>query len=96
MQNFDVDYEAYGEVRENLQRLVALGRLRPAMELSLELMAQGSYQVEFSDEGLMTDDIESCLKPVLKALRNRDLPAKESIAWCNQMIARDRVGFICN
>ena len=38
------------------------------MELSLELMKQGSYQVEMSDEGLMTEDIEDCLNVVLKAL----------------------------
>ena len=41
--NFDYDYEAYHEVKRNLSRLVALGQLRPAMELSLELMKQGSY-----------------------------------------------------
>ena len=37
------DYEAYHEVKRNLGRLVTLGQLRPAMELCLELMKQGSY-----------------------------------------------------
>jgi hypothetical protein len=65
------------------------------MELSLELMQQGSYQVEVSDEGLMTDEIEACLQPVLKAIRKCDLPAAEVVTWCADMLRRDRVGFIC-
>ncbi len=40
--NFSCDYEAYDRVQKNLRRLIELGQLRPAMELSLELMAQGS------------------------------------------------------
>ena len=76
--------------------MIELGQLRPAMELSLELMAEGSYQVEMSDEGLMTDDIEACLRAVLKALRKCNLPAAEVIVWCAEMIKRDRVGFLCD
>ena len=94
--NFTYDYEAYREVQQNLHCLIELGQLRPAMELSLELMDKGSYQVEMSDEGLMTDDIEACLDVVLKALRKCDLPAAEVIAWCAEMINRDRVGFLCD
>jgi len=93
--NFSYDYAAYDSVKRNLSRLVSLGQLRLAMELSLELMDQGSYQVEMSDEGLMTDDIEECLKVVIQALRKCDLPASESIAWCRDMLKKDRVGFIC-
>ena len=44
------------------------------MELSLELMKQGSCQVEMSDEGLMTYDIEECLQVVVAALKKCDLP----------------------
>ena len=66
------------------------------MELSLELMAKGSYQVEMSDEGLMTDDIESCFRPILEALKKGDLPAAEVIVWYAEMMKRDRVGFICD
>src|SRR5712692_6431431 len=51
--NFDNDYEAYQEVKRNLARLIASGELRLAMQLSLELMKQGSRQVEMSDEGMM-------------------------------------------
>ena len=66
------------------------------MELSLELMDKGGYQVESSDEGLMTEDIEACFSPVLQALPKCDLPTAEVIAWCAQMLKTDRVGFICD
>jgi hypothetical protein len=92
--NFDYDYEAYSDVKRNLGRLVGTGQLRPAMALALELMRRGSYQVEMSDEGLMTEDIESGLKVVLDALKECDLPAAEVIAWCSGMLESDRVGFI--
>ena len=49
--NFDYDYQAYSEVKRNLGRLIGSGQLRLAMPLALELMKQGSYQVEMSDEG---------------------------------------------
>jgi len=94
--NFSYDDDAYREVQQNLHRLTEMGQLRRAMELSLELIAKGSYQVEMSDEGLMTDDIEACLRPVLKALRKCDLPAADVSAWCAEMINRDRVGFLCD
>ena len=94
--NFDYDYEAYSEVKRNLSRLIDLGQLRLAMELSLELMKQGSHQVEMSDEGLMTDDIEECLQVVMQALKKCDLPPGEVIAWCAAMLKSDRVGFICD
>ena len=92
--NFAYDYEAYGEVKRNLGRLIDAGQLPLAMRLALELMKQGSYQVEMSDEGLMTQDIEDCLTEVLKALEKCELPAKEVVAWCSAMLDTDRVGFI--
>lgn len=92
--NFDYDYAAYDEVKRNLGRLIDLGQLRLAMELSLELMEQGSYQVEMSDEGLMTDDVEECLQVVVKALGKSDLPPADIVAWCKAIVKRDRVGFI--
>ena len=49
------------------------------MELSLELMNRGSYQVEMSDEGMMTEDIEECLQVVVKAVGKSDLPADDVI-----------------
>src|SRR6516165_6668596 len=92
--NFAYDYDAYQAVKRNLGRLIAAGQLRPTMQLALELMKQGSHQVEMSDEGLMTRDIEDCLSVVLQTLQQCDLPAAEIIAWCSAMQANDRVGFI--
>ncbi len=93
--NFDYDYEAYSEVRRNLSRLLDLDQLPFAMELALELMEEGSRQVEMSDEGLMTDDIEECLMVVIKALRKCGLPPGEVLAWCSAMLDNDCVKFIC-
>jgi uncharacterized Zn finger protein len=92
--NFDYDYAAYAEVKRNLARLIESGQLRLAMELSLELMKDGSYQVEMSDEGLMTEDIEDCLGGVFKALQKSQLRADEIATWCDAMAKADRVGFI--
>ena len=92
--NFAYDDEACGKVNRNLGRLIGSGQLQPAMRLALELMKQGSYQVEMGDEGLMTQDIEDCLGVVLKALVKCGLPANEVIAWCSAMLDNDRVGFI--
>ena len=92
--NFAYDYEAYAEVKRNLGRLIASGQLRLALQLVLELMERGSYQVEMSDEGLMTEDIESGLSVVIEAVAMCDLPSEEALAWCSAMLAADRMGFI--
>jgi len=94
--NFRYDYAAYEAVKRNLDRLIRLGHLRPAMELSLELMVKGSHQIEMSDEGLMTDDVKECLQVVLEALPKCELPADEVAAWCMHMLAADSVGFVCD
>ncbi len=88
--NFRYDYAAYDAVKRNLDRLIGLGQLRLAMELSLELMVKGSHQIEMSDEGLMTDDVKECLRVVLNAIGKCDLPADEVAAWwrrCSRPIA---------
>jgi hypothetical protein len=92
--NFDYDCEAYGEAKRNLGRLIASGQLRLAMPLALELMKRGGYQVEMSDEGLMTEDIEGCLSVVIEAVTRCDLPAAEVLAWCSAMLDTDRTRFI--
>ena len=83
--NFDYDSEAYDEVKRNLTRLVGMGQLRLAMELSLELMKEGSRQVEASDEGLMTGDIEECLavvgKPSRSPISHRAKPSHGARRW---------------
>ena len=65
------------------------------MDLSLDLMEQGSYQVECSDEGLMCDDIEECLQIVIKALKKGHIAGEDVVTWCTAMLETDRVGFIC-
>ena len=92
----DYDYDAYTAVKRNFGRLLDLGHPRTVMELSLELMDRGSYQVEMSDEGMMTDDIEECLQVVIKALKKCDLPADDVTAWCAEMLKKGRVEFICD
>jgi hypothetical protein len=94
--NFHYDYDAYEAVKRNLMRLIDLGHLRLAMDLSLELMVKGSHQIEASDEGLMTDVIKECLGVVLKVVPRCDLPADEVAAWCTHMLAADSVGFVCD
>ena len=94
--SFSYDFEAYKAVEGSFGRLIDLGHLREAMNLSLELMSQGSCQVEMSAEGLMTQDIEECLQVVIKAIRKCDLPADDVVAWCAAMVKKDRVGFVCD
>jgi hypothetical protein len=81
-------------VKRNLSRLIDQGQLRTAMDLSLELMKEGSCQVEMSDEGMMTADIEECLAVVVTSLKKSCLPPADVVAWCAAMLKADRVGFI--
>ena len=93
--NFDYDYAAYETVARNFTQLITLRNWEQVMELSVELMHKGSYQVECSDEGLMTDDIQECLLPVINAVRKSGLKSADIFHWTNLMLATDRVGFIC-
>lgn len=91
--NFRVDYQAYGETRKGLSRLVELGRLADAKSLALKLMKDGSYQVQCSDEGLMSDDICQCLKPVIQAVKAAG--GEAAAQWAAKMQTADRMGCIC-
>lgn len=92
--NFDYDYQAYERVGVGFKSLIKLEAYTMVKTLALELMKRGSLQVECSDEGLMCEDIESCLNPVIKALKSVDTDGGQ--AWAESMIAADRVGFICD
>lgn len=94
--NSNYDYQAYNTIERNFGRLINMGHLREGMALSLELMKQGSYQVEMSDEGLMTDEIGACLKVVIGALKKSKLPPGDINEWCVALSKKDRVGFICD
>jgi len=88
--NFDFDYEAYEEVQRGFKNFIALGHLEDVKALSKRLMKDGSYQVECSDEGLMTDNIQDCLKPVIRAVKAKGgASARE---WAHKMLLADRVG----
>ncbi|TWU18858.1 hypothetical protein [Allorhodopirellula heiligendammensis] len=90
--NFDYDHESYEAVEKGLKKLIEHGELEEAKRLSLELMKRGSYQVACSDEGLMSYEIEDCLKPVIKAVKRAG--GKQAKQWAAEMIRADEVGFI--
>jgi hypothetical protein len=92
--NFDVDWQAYDDVQKGLSQLVEMGRLADAKLLALKLMKAGSYQVECSDEGLMTDEISECLAPVIRAVQAAG--GDEAAQWAKDMQIADRVGCICD
>jgi hypothetical protein len=94
--NFDYDYQAYDALAKQFAELTNLGMYKQTMDLAVTLMTEGSRQVEFSDEGMMTQDIEACLDVVIKSLKKGAVPASEVVAWCDQMVRADRVGFICD
>jgi len=93
--NFEYDYKAYETVARNFKKLIKLGHSEKVMELSVELVHRGSYQVECSDEGLMTEDIQKCLLPVINAVRKSGLKSADVFRWSNLLLATDRVGCIC-
>ncbi|MFN0055204.1 MAG: hypothetical protein ACKV0T_23780 [Planctomycetales bacterium] len=92
--NFDVGWQAYGDVAKGLSRLVKLGHLADAKLLAIKLMKEGSFQVECSDEGLMTEDISRCLKLVIRAVKAAG--GDEAVKWAGEMQSADSVGFICD
>lgn len=92
--NFDVDWQAYADVQKGLLLLVEMCHLADAKSLALKLMKDGSYQVECSDEGLMTDNICQCLTPVIQAVKAAG--GGEASRWAGDMQKADRVGFICD
>ncbi len=95
--NFDYDNASYETVERNFGILIDSDHLVAAMAMAGDLMEQGSYQVEMSDEGMMTEEIERCLKIVIRALNKKGArPPTEVAEWCAAMIEKDRVGFICD
>ena len=91
--NFDYDCQAYDEVKQGFEQLIAMGHLESVKALAVRLMKDGSYQVERSDEGLMTDDIQACLKPVIRAVKAEGGTLARK--WAFEMLLADRGGFIC-
>ena len=55
-------------------------------------MQKGSYQIECSDEGVMAEETESCLRPVIAAVAG----SSGDRAWALEMSRHDCVGSLCN
>jgi hypothetical protein len=89
--NFAYDSRAYDAVCRGLSQLIHKGGLEEAKALALKLMEKGSFQIECSDEGLMQEEIEDCLRPVIAAV------AKSSGGreWAREMLQHDRIGCLC-
>lgn len=92
--NFDYDYDSYEAVEKGLKMLIQKGELEEAKRLAIELMKRGSYQVACSDEGLMSYEIEECLKPVIRAVKGAG--GAEAKRWAAEMNRADEVGCICD
>ena len=92
--NFDYDHDSYEAVEKGLKKLIQHEELEEAKRLSIELMKRGSYQVACSDEGLMSYEIEDCLKPVIKAVKLAG--GEHAKQWAAEMIRADEVGFVCD
>lgn len=61
---------------------------------NMEIWVESRRRV-LTDEGLMTEDIEECLLPVIRAVGKSGLSSADVFHWCGLMLATDRVGFIC-
>ncbi len=66
--DFEYDWRAYEAVRRGLSQLVEKDGIEEAKALAVQLIEKGSYQIDCSDEGLMQDQIENCLRLVIAAV----------------------------
>jgi len=89
--NFDYDRRAYEAIQVGLAQLIEKNALDEAKALALKLMRAGSYQIECSDEGLMSEEIERCLRVVIAAVAG----TSDAGDWAREMRRCDRVGFLC-
>lgn len=92
--NFSLDWEAYAEVKRLMEMLVSLSAITEAMEIAVHFMEKASRQIEYSDEGMMLEQVEASLKPILEALENHDETQRS--AWACRMQTADQVGFVCH
>jgi hypothetical protein len=78
-------------VRRGLSQWIQNGNIEEAKALAGKLMRKGSYQVECSDEGLMQEEIETCLRPVISAVAASSGRGE----WAREMLRCDRTGCLC-
>mgnify|MGYP003572228846 CR=1 FL=1 len=79
------------EIRRGLLQLLEKKEIENAKSIALKLMEKGSYQLECSDEGLMQEEIEGCLRPVIAAVSN----SSGGREWALEMLQQDRIGVVC-
>lgn len=89
--NFWFDRRAYQAVRRGLSQLIEKSAIEEAKALALKLMRKGSHQIESSDEGLMQEEIENCLLPVISAVAG----SPGSSDWARNMLQCDVTGCVC-
>jgi hypothetical protein len=89
--NFDFDRDAYEAVRHGLSRLIRRDRIEEAKTIALKLMKKGSFQIECSDEGLMQEEVESCLRLVVSGVAE----SSGGSEWALKMLKHDRIRCIC-
>jgi hypothetical protein len=94
--NFSFDYDAYERIEKGFRRLLRTGHMAVAMELSETLIDAGSRQITMSDEGMMTDDIVACLRPVVAAVRKSSLAPSDKEEWFARMEKLDHSGYAWN
>ena len=69
--------------------LAKSGRFPPIEKELLKLTKK-----ECSDEGLMSEEISECLKPVIHSVKTAG--DRDAAKWAREMQLADRVGFICD
>ena len=84
-------WRAYDAVRRGLSQLIQKEKIEEAKALALKLMQKGSFQVECSNEGLMQEEIENCLRLVISAVAE----SSGGSEWALEMLRHDRTGFVC-
>ena len=78
---------------ELIELLMGLDTFDPAVRWSIEFMKKASYQVECSDEGLMVEQIEACLTPLIQAVADDQVQFDSD--WAIAMSQADGTGSIC-
>ena len=89
--NPKIDWRAYDAVQRGLSQLIRREGIEEAKALALNLMQKGSFQIECSDEGLMYEEIESCLRPVISAVAE----SSAGDEWALKMLRHNSTGFVC-
>lgn len=89
--NSHYDWRAYKAAESGLTQLIEKQAIEEAKALALTLIERGGHQINCSDEGMMREEIEDCLRPVIAAVAF----SPGASDWARDMLTRDTSGFIC-